>query len=183
MKRVRKYINWLQRFADRLWYAPFIGLLAAADNFIVIVPTDGILVSSSMLTPRRWFWLALSISAGSTLGALGLAGLVEYHGLPWILEFYPGIADSKTWILCDQFFEQYGLLLVFVVAITPLMQQPAIILAGLAYTPLWTLAVVVFSGRFIKYLIMAYLGSHAPRLLKNMWGMKSEMEEAGVKIQ
>lgn len=183
MKRVRECVRWLQKYARRIWYPPFIGVLAALDNLIVIVPTDGILVSSTILTPRRWAWLAFCISFGSTIGAIILAAIVEWHGLPWILDWYPHIIESQTWVYTDKFFEQYGLILVFVIAATPLMQQPAIILASLANTSLIELAAVVFAGRFLKYLLMAYLASHAPRLLKNVWGIRGDMDDAGVKIQ
>lgn len=182
-QKISATIKFLQRYTDRFWYPPLIGFLAALDNIIIVIPNDGILISSSMLIPKRWFVLALSVAIGSTLGAIGLAALVEYQGLPWILEIYPGINETKSWIWNVQFFEKYGLLLVFAVAVTPFIQQPAIILASLADTPFLELAVVVFSGRFIKFMIMAYIGSHAPRLLSKMWGLRGELQEVGVQIK
>ena len=180
-EKIRTYVQLLQRYADRFWYPPLIGFLAALDNLVVVIPNDGILISSSMLIPKRWFILALSVAVGSTLGAIALAALVELQGLPWILDLYPGVNETKTWTLSMEFFERYGLFLVFAVAITPFVQQPAVILASLANTPLIELAAVIFVGRFIKFLIMAYLGSHAPRVLGKLWGLKSEMKDAGVK--
>ncbi|NJL24246.1 MAG: hypothetical protein HC902_03065 [Calothrix sp. SM1_5_4] len=173
----------LQRFVDRVWYPPFIGLLAALDNFVVVIPNDGILISSSMLTPKRWFVLALSVSVGSTLGALGLAVLLEYFGLPWILEFYPALDESSAWVWTADFFHEYGLLVVFLVAASPVVQQPAVILASLANTPLLELTAVIFVGRLLKFMIMAYVGSHAPGLLKKMWGLKGELRDAGIEVK
>ena len=98
------------------------------------------------------------------------------------MEFFPALLDSTTWKLTEEFFHQYGLIVVFVVAATPIMQQPAVILASLAETSLIQLCAVIFVGRFIKFLIMAYVGSHAPQLLNRMWGLKGELEDAGVKI-
>ena len=177
---IRKYSKVLQKYADRIWYPPLIGILAALDNFVIVIPNDGILISSSMLTPRRWFTLALNVAIGSTLGAIILAAFVETQGLQWILEMYPGINETKSWVWTENFFEKYGMLLVFIVAVTPLMQHPVIILASLAGTPLFLLAAIIFLGRFIKFLIMAYVGSHAPRLLNKMWGFKNELNDAGV---
>ncbi|MFZ3231410.1 MAG: hypothetical protein WA160_14480 [Pseudobdellovibrio sp.] len=182
-EKIRRYIQILQHYADRNWYPPLIGLLAALDNLIIIIPNDGILISSSMLTPKRWFLLALSVAIGSTLGALLLLALVETQGLPWILELYPGVTDTRTWILSMEFFDKYGLFLVFAVALTPLMQQPVVILASLAHTPLFELAAVIFVGRLIKFMIMAYLGSHAPKLLNKMWGLQAELDDVGIKIK
>ncbi len=181
--RIRRYIKILQKYVDRIWYSPFIGMLAALDNLVIIIPTDGILISSSMLAPRRWFVLALNVAIGSTLGAIILAAFVQTQGLEWILEMYPGINETKSWLWTADFFEKYGTLLVFIVAITPVMQQPAIIVASLAETPLFLLAGIIFSGRLIKYLLIAYVGSHAPRFLKKMWGLKVELNDAGVNIK
>ncbi len=182
-RRISTSVALLQRYVGRFWYPPLVGFLAAIDNLVVVVPTDGILISSSMLTPKRWFLLALSVALGSTVGALALAALVEFQGLPWILDLYPGIDGSQTWLWMEKFFSQYGLLLVFAVAATPFVQQPTVILASLAGTPLPKLALVIFTGRFIKFLIMAYIGSHAPRLLGRMWGLKGELKDVGVNVK
>ncbi len=182
-EKISSLVKFLQRYTDRFWYPPLIGLLAALDNFLVVIPNDGILISSSMLIPKRWFILALSVAIGSTVGAVALAALVEYQGLPWILDLYPGINETKSWSWSLKFFDKYGLFLVFAVAVTPFVQQPAVILASLANTPLVELAAVIFLGRFIKFLIMAYVGSHTPRLLTKMWGIKDELKEAGVNIK
>ncbi|WP_413289181.1 YqaA family protein [Bdellovibrio sp. HCB337] len=182
-EKTRAHVKTLQGFVDRYWYPPFIGFLAALDNLIVVIPNDGILISSTMLIPKRWLILALSVAVGSTFGAIALSLIVEHQGLPLILKIYPGIADTSSWNLTLEFFEKYGLLLVFVVAVTPFVQQPAVILASLAKTPLFELAVVIFIGRLIKFLIMAYIASHAPRLLKKMWGIKDELNDTGVKLE
>ena len=181
-ERIKSYVRFLQRFVDRIWYPPFIGFLSALDTFIIIIPNDGILISSSMLTPKRWFNLALCVSIGSTVGAMLLAALVEYQGLPWILNMYPGVNETTVWKWTDEFFSQYGLLVVFIVAITPIMQQPAVILAALAFTPIAELGAIVFAGRFVKFIGMAYAGSHAPRLLNRMWGIKDELSDVGVDV-
>lgn len=178
--KIKSSVKQLQKFVNRWWYSPLIAALAAIDNLIVVVPTDGILISSSMLQTTKWFRFALAISIGSTLGALLLAAIVETHGLPWILDYYPGINQTVTWSMTENFFNKYGLLLVFVVAATPLMQQPTVILASLANTPLDKLCLIIFVGRFLKFMVMSYIGSHAPKLLSKMWGVQEELEEVGI---
>jgi membrane protein YqaA with SNARE-associated domain len=180
--KVRSAVLSLQTFADRYWYPPFIGLLAALDNLILIIPNDGILISSSMLTPKRWFVLALCVAVGSTIGAVGLAALIELQGLPWLVSLYPGIDQTTTWRITDEFFHSYGLIVVFVVAVTPVLQQPAVVFASLAGISLFEIGAVIFVGRFIKFLVMAYVGSHAPKLLNRMWGLKGELEDVGMEI-
>lgn len=180
--KIRLYSQKLQRFTDRAWYPPVVGLLAMLDTFFVVIPTDGLLVSSCMITPRRWFILAVNATIGSTLGGTLLAVLVSYHGLPFILEIYPGIDQSSTWLWCVGFIEKFGLLLVFAVAATPLPQQPAVILASIAQSSIFHIFLVVLFGRFVKYVVMAYISSHAPRLISKLWGVKGELDDAGVTL-
>lgn len=181
-QKIRDWTAKLQRYVDRLWYPPLLGLLAALDNLVIVIPNDGLLISSSMLMPRRWFALASCVSIGSTIGAVALAAIVETQGLAWILGLYPGIDQTTTWTWTQGIFESYGLIVVFLVALAPIAQQPAVVLAGLANTPLHHLAATIFAGRFAKFLVMAYLGSHAPRLLNRLWGVKGELDEIGVKV-
>jgi membrane protein YqaA with SNARE-associated domain len=181
-QKITHYIGVLQRFSGRKWYPALIGFLAALDNIIVVIPNDGILISSAMLTPKRWFLLAVAVTIGSTLGAVALAALVELLGLPWILAVFPELETNQIWLLVNSFFHDYGLLVVFLIALSPLAQQPGVIVASLANTPLLELAGVVFLGRFIKFLFMAYIGSHAPHLLTKLWGLKGELKDAGISI-
>ena len=172
----------LQGFVDRIWYAPLLALLAMLDTLIVIIPTDSIMISSSMLAPRRWLVFAVSVSIGSTVGAVLLAALVEYQGLPWILQLFPSIENTHVWALSAKFLQEYGSLLIFAVGVTPLMQQPILVLAAVANTHLAELAAAAFAGRIIKFCIMTYIGSHAPRLLKKLWGVRGELKDAGVNV-
>jgi membrane protein YqaA with SNARE-associated domain len=176
-RHIRKKIRQLQLFADRIWYPPLLGFLAALDNLILVIPNDGLLISSSMLTPRRWLSLAISVTIGSTLGALALITVVKSQGLPWILEFYPGVDQSHIWLWSLDFFQRYGMFLVFFVALTPIAQQPAVMLASLAQSPTQELCFVIFSGRLIKFIFLAYLASHTPKLISKLWGVQRELKD------
>lgn len=168
MRRVHAWLEALRRHGDRPWYGPALAGLALVDVFLVFVPTDGIVVSSAMLTPRRWFSIAAWVTLGSTAGALLLAHLVQAHGLPLILHYYPGLETSSTWTWTTTFFDRYGLYLVFLIAASPLMQQPAVILAAAAREPLVPLTVVILIGRLLKFGVVAWIASHAPNLLKRL---------------
>jgi membrane protein YqaA with SNARE-associated domain len=180
--KIQLYVQRLEKFAGRSWYPALIGFLAALDCFVIVIPNDGILIASSMLIPRRWALYGFSISVGSTIGALALSFLVKTMGLPWILEFYPTINQNEIWFMTEKFFQEYGLIVVFAVGASPFMQQPVIILAGLANISLTSLTLMFFAGRFLKFMLLAYLGSHSPKLLKRIWGMKDELKDAGVKL-
>jgi membrane protein YqaA with SNARE-associated domain len=173
-------VKLLQYYIDRVWYLPVLSLLACLDNFLVVVPTDGILISSSMLKPGKWFYFGVFIAVGSVMGAITLAYIVDVYGIQVVEKLFPNIQSSSTWLRTQKFFDEYGLWLLFAVSVTPFTQQPAIILAVLAGVSLYKIALVAFAGRLIKFLLMAYIGSHAPHLLKKMWGVQDELKEVGI---
>jgi membrane protein YqaA with SNARE-associated domain len=174
----KKYNRMLQIFFKRMqnktqkfWYAPLVSFLAFVDNFLIIVPTDSILISSTMLAPKKWMRFALFMGIGSSVGALLLAFMVELKGTEIILSFFPKINQTFAWEVSEIFLKKYGLFFVFLIGISPLMQQPAIILAALASPSLISLGIAIFSGRLLKFIFLAYLASHAPKYLANLWGV------------
>ncbi len=182
-QRIRNWISILQKHVQSWWYPPVIAFLAMIDNLIIVIPTDGLLVSATILNPKRWIYIALMVTVGSACGALVLGYLLELHGLPLLLEWFPNIAQTKTWQVTDQLMDRWGTLALFAVALSPMMQQPAIILAALAGMPLFQLFGIVFIGRMLKYLTLAWISTHAPGLLTRLWGIQGELKEAGAPIK
>lgn len=179
-ENIRAFVLRLHRYAGRSWYPPLVGVLAALDTIVIVIPTDGILVSSSMLVPHRWPILAVCVAVGSTLGSVALAAAVGTVGMPMILQYYPGIETTATWGWSTKFFASYGLLLVFAIGASPLMQQPMAIVATLAGTPPLHLAGALVCGRLVKSAVLAYAGARAPGLLNRLWGIKTELKDSGV---
>ncbi|MFA6236287.1 MAG: VTT domain-containing protein [Bacteriovorax sp.] len=179
---IKRNVKKLHRFVGRIWFPPMLILLSMLDVLVIVIPADGILVSSSMLKKKRWPFFALSVAIGSTLGALLLFFLVDYYGLGKILEFYPGINQSHAWNWTLKFFNQYGLLVVFLVGLTPFSQQPVLLMAALSELAFVPLVTAIFFSRIIKFSVMAYIATRAPRMLKKIWGVKNELKDAGVKI-
>ena len=69
-QKIQTYVKWLEQFADRPWYPLLIAFLSTLDNFLIVIPNDGILVASSMIVPKRWFTFAIWVSIGSTIGSI-----------------------------------------------------------------------------------------------------------------
>lgn len=182
-RKLLKALVAFQKYINCWWYGPSIAALSFIDNLVLIIPNDGILISASMLSPKKWFGFAIFISIGSTLGAMTLAYLVSIYGMDVLHIFSPNIESSSSWLKTAEFFNDYGLIVVFIVAATPLFQQPSVVLATLAATPLWQLGVCVFAGRALKFILMSWIASHAPKLLSKLWGLESEMKEMGLNLE
>jgi len=179
-KRLHNLIAAVQSHASSWWYTPALALLAAADAFVIIIPTDGLLVGASMAKPKRWVYAAVVVTLGSTIGALILAAILQKHGLPFLQYLNPGIDQTEAWAWSVKMMADWGRWALFFVAISPFMQQPAVALAALAGMPLLEVFYLVFLGRLLKYGFLSWLATHAPAMLSKIWGIQNELKEAGV---
>ncbi len=182
-EKFKALIKWVQHYSDRPWYPAFVGFLSAIDNWILIVPTDGLVISGVMLAPKRWKQFAWQVPLLSTIGGIAFAAFVGEQGLPYLQSHWPELTTTVYWTWTEDFFAKHGLVVVFLVATTPLAQQPALILAALAQTPYWYLFLVVLAGRMIKYILLSWIAARAPSVLSKLWGLNREMEQAGVPIE
>lgn len=173
--------EWLQRiqkYAHTRWYPLVLAFLAALDHFVVIIPTDGLLITSVMLAPKRWITKFLWLTFGSVLGGVLLAVMVQHYGNPFLEWVMPGIHGARSWQITQDFMESYGLWTLFGVAASPFIQHPAIAIAALMELPLLHIAGALIAGRLLKYALFAYLASHAPRYLLKVKFIRKEIEEA-----
>jgi membrane protein YqaA with SNARE-associated domain len=159
LQKLLKQFLKLQHFVDRCWYLPVLGLLAGLDLFVLVVPTDALLVSTVIVRPRRWPLVSLVLALGSAIGA-------------WLMaRFFSGGAVPSRWI------DVYGPWAIGLNALGPLPQQPLVAAAALAGISGAAIFISTFFGRLLKYLILGYLASHAPRLLSRIPGLRFEMEQ------
>jgi membrane protein YqaA with SNARE-associated domain len=175
-RRILRWIGKLERFVDRWWYAPLMAALVAADLFVAVIPSDALVISSVMLRPKRWVRFFVSAGTGSAIGAAMLALLVKTHGSWMIAHLFPHALESPSWVSMDRFLVSYGPYAIFLVAVGPLPQQPAVVLAALAHMNVAEIAGSVLVGRLVKYGFFAWSATHAPRLMARLTGVRRESE-------
>jgi membrane protein DedA with SNARE-associated domain len=160
-------------------YGPWgIFFLAAIDSLGVPLPAAiDLLVAgtaaSNVNTPLRAYGVALLAAAGSLVGNIALFQAAR-HGRR--LFGKPALAPEsgtrfETW------FHRYGLLTVFVPAVTPVAPLPLkafVISAGALRTRFGRFLGVILAARMIRYLGVAWLGvqlgGNAPNFLRhNVW--------------
>jgi membrane protein YqaA with SNARE-associated domain len=174
---IEKYRNFLRFFSSRcrsfvrkIWFAPILTILALLDVFLIFIPADGIMISSSMILPKRWLSFALHVAIGSSLGALLLVIIVQHYGPEQLTHFFPNINQSEIWKWTLHFFHQYGIIVLFIVGLMPFSQQPVLILSALSDHSLLIMGAAILLSRIIKFSVMAYTATHAPKFLSRFWG-------------
>ncbi len=177
MKKSLQFFQDLQRFVHQWWYCPAFGLLCGVDHYIVFIPVLGMLVSAVFLAPKKWFSLASWGGVGSAIGVWSIGWLSHELGLSFLQEYFPGFMTTGLWTWAEAFFIKHGVWVVFVSGVSPIAQQPAVMIASLAGAPLMEVGVVLLVGILIKFNLLAYLASHAPQALNRFRRVEKEVQE------
>jgi membrane protein YqaA with SNARE-associated domain len=150
----------LKSFADTLIaYGPVgVFLIGFIDSMGVPLPAalDLLLIAVAVETPQRAYFAALMAVVGSAGGNLTLFLLARSGGRRVIkVEPDPGKGKFRRWV------RRYGLLTVFIPAVTPLVPLPLkvfVVSAGAMHTSLRRFLLVILLARVIRYFGIAYLG-------------------------
>lgn len=183
-RSISRAVARLGKFSDRRWYLPLVSFLAAVDLFVAVIPTDGILITSVLLRPKRWISTFVWVALGSAFGAFVLALLVQWYGEPLAHYLIHDAMTSPSWESVETFMDRYGSLALFLMSFGPLPQQPAVTLCALAHMPLAEIVFAVVAGRGLKYGVLAWSATHAPRIFERWKSVRTEVQqiqEAAVK--
>jgi membrane protein YqaA with SNARE-associated domain len=150
------------------WAVPLVAIMAALDAFLLVIPNDALLIAAVLAQPKRWIRITLWITIGSTVGAVIFAGLVSHFGEEMLRHFMPSLMESQHWLDFANLVHRHGLWGLTLVSLGPLPQQTGVAIAGLSNMPLHQVAIGVFLGRFVKYLLIAWCAVHAPNVLRRL---------------
>ena len=167
----------LQRNVLKPWYPFALGLAAIADHFVLVIPMDGLTIGSIFLAPKRWFRLSLGTALGSVVGGALLAYLIQIYGITILDWAIPSIQTKPLWLMTDRWVDQYGLWVLFVTALLPVPQHPAIAIEALSGAGFSEILGVLLIGRLLKYFFFGYLASHAPEKLLRFRAIRGELED------
>jgi membrane protein YqaA with SNARE-associated domain len=177
MKTIRLWLAKLGNHASKPWYPLALAALAASDQFVMVLPLDGIIVTSMVSAPKRWLRLSVWSAIGCTVGAVLLFFLVRAHGMSVIEFFLPGLPEKPAWAQASRWMDQYGLWAIFIVSIFPLAQPPVVALSALAGTPILVFTSVLALGKILKYLFFGWMASKSPHLLMKSKSIRKEVYE------
>jgi membrane protein YqaA with SNARE-associated domain len=177
LERLANAIRRLQRFVDHVWYPPLLGLMCILDLFILVVPLDGLMISSVLLRPRRWASIFLCMTGGAMLGAFVVGCLIQVS--PALVQNGPfqSALHSAAWLRTQSLVHRWGIGGLFVLGMSPIPQQFPVLVAGLAGLSPLTLALALGAGRFFKYGAYGWITAHAPHWLARIPLLREQMRK------
>jgi membrane protein YqaA with SNARE-associated domain len=168
----------VQRYLDRPWYPLLLGALAAADQILVVIPTDGLTVAAILATPRRWMQYAIAATTGNLLGC-GILAEGIYRNSDWLHERLGPWMESSWWSTVENFIQSNGSWSIALGALSPIPLQFWVIVPALARMPAAELFLALLIGRLVRFVALCWIASHAPKLLSRSKGIVEELKEAG----
>ncbi|MBL7714209.1 MAG: hypothetical protein JNL01_02000 [Bdellovibrionales bacterium] len=167
----------LQKISDRWWFFPFQGLLAGLDHWIAIVPTDGLLIGSLIIHPKKWWLAAICFAVGSTAGAATVVWAVREWGPALVDHLQPTLRASEPWLKAEMLLRDYGNWAVFLIGMSPFPMFPPLALFTLAGLEMEAITTLFFAGRMVKYIAIGLVASHAPKVMDRFLGRSAAADD------
>ena len=154
---LRRLYDWVMRLAGHRHAVPALAAVSFAESSFFPIPPDVMLVPMILANRAKAWFIAAVCTVSSVLG--GLFGyaigyfLFEAVGRP-LVEFY-GYGEKFTTF--QGWYNEYGLLIVFVAGITPLPYKVFTIASGVTGMPVVTFALGSIVSRGLRFFIEAAL--------------------------
>ena len=169
----RRFYEWVLGFASKP-IAPFVlFVIAVIEAFVPFVPPDALLVPMCLERRHRSIFFALIATVGSVAGAMiGYFVIASFiaGGAEWIL------SESRMDELISQFSE-YGIMFVFIAALTVVPFFALTTVAGVAELDFLQFLFVCIAGRFLRYGIEAgiimWMGEKAKEFIEKRFNIIS----------
>ncbi len=154
---LRRLYDWVMRLAGHRHAVPALAAVSFAESSFFPIPPDVMLVPMILANRARAWFIATVCTISSVLG--GLFGyaigyyLFDAVGQP-LVDFY---GYGEKFATFQSWYNEYGLLIVFVAGITPLPYKVFTIASGVTGLPLLTFAAGSLVSRGLRFFIEAAL--------------------------
>jgi membrane protein DedA with SNARE-associated domain len=171
-------VNWMMSLSTNYGYLGvfLISLVGALSIFVPIPVAVVIFTLGGLKSGGAWVFepvlIAVAAGLGSTVGEFS-AYLVGLGGRKAIGERYKRKMDVLVRVL-----KRWGMLVVFVFALTPLPDDLIFIPLGVMRYGVSRIFVAALSGKFVMNLIVAYAGRYSFQAISGIFGVDSTLASA-----
>ena len=138
-------------------------LYSALESVIVPIPVDPLLVAVVLAKSNEWWRIALACAVASVAGGACGWALGAYLGLhiPALIDSMPvAIVAPSAFAAVEAGFAEFGLVLVFLGAFSPLPYKVIAVSAGIGGFGLLPFLLMSFIGRGLRFGIVAAIARH-----------------------
>jgi membrane protein YqaA with SNARE-associated domain len=138
-------------------------LFAVLESIIIPIPVDPLLIATVLARPKNWIKLVAACTSASVIGGgLGWAiGVWLGVGVEQLLVYLPhAVAAPEKFTAVQDGFLEWGILLVFIGAFSPLPFKVIAVSAGVAGFGLAPFLITSLIGRGLRFAIVAGITRH-----------------------
>lgn len=169
-----KLINKILDYSARPWYTWVVFLMTIFESVFLFVPPEVFMTPAIVADKKRAFPVILAASIGSIIGGaiaymIGL-WLFDTVGI-WLIQH---VANMEKFELTQSLFNQYGIMIIILTAITPIPYKVLAICAGFLQYPVLVflgVSAIFRTGRFaiIGFLLWKFQGFANTLVKKYSW--------------
>ena len=138
-------------------------LFAVLESIIIPIPVDPLLIATVLARPKNWIKLVAACTSASVIGGgLGWAiGVWLGVGVEQLIVYLPhAVAAPEKFTVVQDGFLEWGILLVFIGAFSPLPYKVIAVSAGVAGFGLAPFLTISLIGRGLRFAIVAGITRH-----------------------
>jgi membrane protein YqaA with SNARE-associated domain len=158
--------QWLKRAlifsAAHRYYPLVVTLICFISTVTFSFPFAAVLVPAILLAPRRWISIGLLCGIASGCAAAVLVEIFRYVGSEFVLGRYPELIQLEGWQWASEWLQRYGLIVMLMIAASPMPQTPALFFCALANLPTLGILIAVGIGKAAKYLFLGWATARYP---------------------
>lgn len=159
--------EWLQSLMAFGYPGVFLLSFIGASSVIIPVPYTVVLLAIALSGQFNPLLLALSSGIGSAAGEL--AG----YGLGYVGRRFVGRRYEARFAALMKLYDRYGMVVVFLFALTPLPDDLLFIPLGLLRYSLWRAFIPMILGKLSMCSIIVYVGHYASDIILKLYGGES----------
>jgi membrane protein YqaA with SNARE-associated domain len=138
-------------------------IYSALESIIIPLPVDPLLVAVVLAKPTKWWRTALACTVASVLGGAGgwaLGAFLGTHIDAFIDSLPIVLAAPSAFATVEVGFSEFGLILVFLGAFSPLPYKVIAVSAGMSGFGLLPFLLMSFVGRGLRFMIVSGIARH-----------------------
>ena len=156
---LKEYVNFMSYLRDKILFfksKKILGFISFIESIFFPIPTDVLLIPMVISKSFNWNNLAFIATYMSVLG-----GIVGYFiGSFLFAELNPYIISygySENFEISQQYFLNYGVIILFISSFTPLPYKVFVITAGFLSINIFLFIIISFIGRGMRFYLVAYV--------------------------
>lgn len=131
-------------------------VMSFAESSFFPIPPDVLLAPMALSKPQKALWFAFLCTLFSVLGGL-LGYLIGFFAFDSVSELLRSSGYLSTYLETRQWFEKWGVWLVFVAGFSPIPYKLFTLTAGVMAQPLMLFVIASFIGRGARFFLVAGL--------------------------